>query len=253
MSAPILAPSGGYRKMLSFGFVCLAYHATCTFCERNFTYQNDPLGKTSGQMIGAARSARQNLVEASSRAGTSTETELRLLDVAKASLEELAGDFEAFLLHRRTPPWGGDEPRAKAFRTLSFDPFTPAPGEDARHAFGVHFLAMRERFATLLESEDPVVAANGILLCIDRAAALLRKQMEKTAATFTECGGFTERLSAARIEARDAQLDRVGDEVPRCPECDAPMVRRIARKGQNAGKPFFSCSQYPNCKGTRPC
>lgn len=93
----IIAPYGGYRKMLSFGFTCLAYHATETFCARNFDYRNDPLGKMVGQMVGAARSARQNLVEASSRAGTSAETELRLLDVAKASLQELAGDYEAFL------------------------------------------------------------------------------------------------------------------------------------------------------------
>ena len=67
----IIAPHGGYRKMLSFGFACLAYHATTTFCARNFNYKNDALGKTVGQMVGAARSARQNLVEASSRAGTS--------------------------------------------------------------------------------------------------------------------------------------------------------------------------------------
>lgn len=83
MSSAPIGPSGGYRKMLSFGFTCLVYHATTRFCKRVFPWKEDPLGKTSGQMIGAARSARQNIVEASSRAGTSKETELRLLDVAK--------------------------------------------------------------------------------------------------------------------------------------------------------------------------
>jgi hypothetical protein len=60
-SSSIIAPYGGYRKTISFGMTCLIYHATTTFCRRNYNYKNDPLGKTSGQMIGAARSARQNL------------------------------------------------------------------------------------------------------------------------------------------------------------------------------------------------
>jgi four helix bundle protein len=90
---PVIGHYGGYRKTLSFGLTCLVYHATTTFCRRNYNYQNDALGKTVGQMVGAARSARQNIVEGSSRAGTSKETELKLLDVAKASLQELAGDY----------------------------------------------------------------------------------------------------------------------------------------------------------------
>ena len=100
----IIGAYGGYRKTLSFGFTCLIYHATEVFCQRNFSYSNDTLGKTVGQMIGAARSARQNIVEGSSRAGTSKETELRLYDVAKGSLEELAGDYEAFLIGRGSIP-----------------------------------------------------------------------------------------------------------------------------------------------------
>ena len=91
-----IAPSGGFRKMFSFGYTCLVYHATTAFCKRVYSWKDDPLGKTSGQMIGAARSARQNIVEASARAGTSKETELKLLDVAKGSLAELEGDYEAF-------------------------------------------------------------------------------------------------------------------------------------------------------------
>ena len=248
----IIAPHGGYRKMLSFGFACLAYHATTTFCARNFNYKNDALGKTVGQMVGAARSARQNLVEASVRAGASSETELRLLNVALGSLQELAGDYEAFLLDRGESPWSASSGPSAAFRALSFDPFEPPASGDDRHAFGEHLLRMRARFAPFLEPEDPVAAANGILLCIDRAAALLHRQIAKTAATFAERGGFTERMSKARIEARDAALAEEGD-APACPECGAPMRKRIARKGVNAGKPFWSCSKWPECKGTRKC
>ena len=102
--SPIIGAYGGYRKTLSFGYVCLIYHATTLFCKRNYDYKNDSLGKTTGQMVGAARSARQNIVEGSSRAGTSKETELRLYDVAKGSLEELAGDYEAFLIDAGVSP-----------------------------------------------------------------------------------------------------------------------------------------------------
>lgn len=114
-------PSGGFRKMFSFGFTCLVYHATTTFCKRVYPWQDDPLGKTSGQMIGVARSARQNIVEASVRAGTSRDTELRLLDVAKASLAELKGDYEAFLIDRREEIGAINNPLRKALDLIQLD------------------------------------------------------------------------------------------------------------------------------------
>ena len=84
MKTVIIGHFGGYRKMYSFGWTCLIYHATTLFCRRNYNYKNDALGKTVGQMVGAARSARQNIVEASSRAATSKEQELKQLDVARS-------------------------------------------------------------------------------------------------------------------------------------------------------------------------
>lgn len=110
---------------------------------------------------------------------------------------------------------------------------------------------MQERFAPWLEPEDAVAAANGILLCIDRASVLLRRQMERAAGSFREQGGFTERMSQARIETR-AEQD-ANDPGPPCPECGAPMHKRLARKGLRAGRPFWSCSKWPECSGTRPC
>ena len=244
----IIGPYGGYRKMLSFGLTCLVYHATTLFCKRNYNYKNDALGKTVGQMVGAARSARQNIVEGSSRAGTSKETELRLLDVAKGSLEELAGDYEAYLIDAGELPWSERDPRAIRVRTLAFDCFDA--GEDVRHAFAAHVLAMRQRFAAELESEDPIHAANAILIVIDRANALLARQIERTGEEFREQGGFTERLSRARLEQRDAQIAAEG--APKCPNCGGPMRKMIAKKGANAGHPFWSCRAFPACHGTRP-
>ena len=223
----LLAPYGGYRRTFSFASACLVYHATEVFCARNYSYKNDPLGKTVGQMVGAARSARQNIVEGSSRAGTSKETELRLYDTAKASLEELAGDYEAFLVGRGELPWAV-----------------------SRHDHAAYILAMRRRFAEFLEAEDPVTAANSLLLVIDQACKLLHRQMESVAETFREEGGFTERMSRAHLETRDAQAAASG--VPKCPKCGRPMRKVIARKGRNAGQPFWGCTGYRECTGTRP-
>ena len=243
----IIGPSGGYRKTFSFGFACLIYHATTAFCRKNYDYHNDSLGKTTGQMVGAARSARQNLVEGSSRAGTSRETELRLIDVAKGSLEELAGDYEAFLADCGEAPWSAADARAVEFKALRLDRFEKS--DDARHEYGLYILEMRKRFAAWLENDDARVAANAILLAIDEANALIRSQMDYLAGEFTEEGGFTERMSRARLEHRDAQQAAQG--APKCPKCGKAMRKMVARKGRNAGNPFWSCTGYPSCDGTR--
>ena len=241
----IIGAYGGYRRTYSFGFVCLIYHATEVFCERNYTYKNDPLGKTVGQMLGAARSARQNIVEGSSRAGTSKETELRLYDVAKSSLEELAGDYEAFLIGRNEIPWREDDLRTVRFKTITLERYQ---GPLERHDYGEYIIAMRERFAEFLEATDHVIAANSILIAIDQACKLLHRQMESITAVFREEGGFTERMSRARLEARDAQM---APNAPNCPKCGRPMRKITAHKGRNAGKQFWSCTGYPDCNGTR--
>jgi len=243
----IIGHFGGYRKMFSFGWTCLVYHATTLFCSRNYNYKNDALGKTVGQMVGAARSARQNIVEASSRAATSKEQELRQLDVAKGSLDELAGDYEAFLVDAGEAPWSTADERYQAVRALELDRFEAT--DDLDHAFGEYTLAMRQRCAKWLESEDPLVAANAILIVIRRAIALLVGQMQKTADDFTDEGGFTERLSKARLEVRDARVAAEG--APKCPKCGKAMRKMVAKKGRNAGNPFWSCTGYPECDGTR--
>ena len=108
---------------------------------------------------------------------------------------------------------------------------------------------MRNRFKSFLEAEDPVVAANSILIVIDQACKLLHRQMESIAAAFREEGGFTERMSKARLETRDTQIASL--DTPICPKCGKPMRKMIAHKGRNAGNPFWSCTGYPNCNGTR--
>ena len=246
-------PSGGFRKMFSFGYACLVYHATTTFCKRFFPWKEDPLGKTSGQMVGAARSARQNIVEASSRAGTSKETELKLLDVAKASLAELQGDYEAFLTDANETVWAKSDPRRRTVASLNLDEFPIS--DDVLHDFSVYILAMRERFAPWLENEDPVVASNSLIVVIERAMALLAGQIERTMEAFSAEGGFRERMTRFRLERRDTLLPPPDSPPapPSCPACGKPMVKRIAKTGPGQGKPFWGCSAYPACKAIKDC
>jgi len=75
--------------------------------------------------------------------------------------------------------------------------------------------------------------------------------MEHKLAEFRETGGFTENLTKIRLEARDEKAEAEG--APNCPVCGKIMRKRVAKKGRNAGQPFWSCSAYPECHGTRSC
>ena len=181
-------------------------------------------------------------------AATSKTQELRQLDVAKGSLDELAGDYEAFIVDAGEAPWSKRDSRYQAVHALELDEFSAQ--DDLDHAYGLYTLAMRRRCAQWLENEDPLIAANSILVVIRRACSLIMGQMRRTGEEFTQEGGFTERMSAARIAAKDAAAEAA--DAPRCPICGGLMRKRICRKGSNAGNAFWSCAAYPNCKGTRP-
>jgi len=188
------------------------------------------------------------MVEASSRAGTSKETEIRLLDVAKASLAELLGDYETFLTDNDQLVWSEKDERWQAVAALKLDEFSAT--EDVLHAFNRHIIAMRHRFACWLEHEDPYVAANAIIVIISRADSLLCRQMERTMADFEREGGFRERMTRLRMAKRKA-LKAAKPPSPSCPTCGKPMVFRKAKTGPNIGKPFWGCADYPACKAVQ--
>lgn len=250
LAARVLGRSGGYRRSYAFAMTCLIYHATTTFCRRNYNYRNDALGKTVGQMVGAARSARQNIVEGSERGATSKEQELKQYDVAKASLAELAGDYEAFITDANEVVWSEKSREFAAVNALMLEPFRET--EDVVHRHSAYILEMRRRFARWLEDEDPLVAANAQLVVIRKAMGMLYRQMEALVGEIAEKGGVSEALTKARLETRDAQrsVSSTGEKVV-CPKCGAPMRKRLCKRGVNAGQPFWSCSRYPECDGTR--
>jgi len=100
----VLPPHGGYRKLRSFQTAEQVYDGTVIFCDRFIERRS----RTHDQMVQAARSGRQNIAEGSMASATSKEFELKLTNVAKASLEELVLDYEDFLRQHRLPLWDKD-------------------------------------------------------------------------------------------------------------------------------------------------
>jgi restriction system protein len=117
-----IRPSGGYRDLRSFQTTTIIYDATVSFCERFV----DKRSRTVDQMVQAARSGRQNIAEGSRAAATSSQTELRLISVARASLDELLLDYEDFLRQRNLVQWSKDSHEAMRVRAVGQRP-EPSP------------------------------------------------------------------------------------------------------------------------------
>lgn len=246
-----LRPAGGYRKTASFQTTTIIYDATVWFCEKFL----DSRSRTVDQMIQAARSGRQNIAEGSRASATSTHTELRLLNVARASLEELLLDYEDYLRHRRLPQWAPDCPEARAVRAV---PQHWRRQRDPTDQSDLTSLTDQERwalYAPWLEHDDPAVRANATICLIHQANYLLDQQLVALEQAFVEDGGYSEQLATERLARRQrrrhqSEQSDSTDHPPRCPQCGKLMALRTARTGKNAGNPFWGCTAYPDCKGT---
>jgi four helix bundle suffix protein len=240
---------GGFRKLHSFTLATIIQLDTLRFCRRFLTQDPreagvkfyDPKGRQYDQMTQAARSGRQNIIEGSERSSTSKDTEMKLTDVARASLSELRGDYEIWILDRGQLPWSVHSPEAKAVNAVSLDeaPFA----DDVVHESARHALEQRKKYARWLDAEDEVVVANAMLIIIGRALKMLKSQIRAQGRAFEETGGFGERLTTKRLEARGLANERAPD----CPQCGKTMRRRRSAKGD-----FWGCAAYPDCRGTRP-
>ena len=244
-----LRPSGGYRSLLTFQTATIIYDATVWFCEKFV----DSRSRTVDQMVQAARSGRQNIAEGSRAAATSSQTELRLVNVARASLEELLLDYEDFLRHRRLVQWTADSPEASAVRSV------PRKFKsDRSDQSDLTDLSDEQRwalYARWLENEDPAVRANTLICLIHQTNYLLDQQIAALETQFVGEGGYSEQLAAARLATRNQrkkdpsnQSDPT-DRIPDCPQCGKAMVLRTAKQGKNTGQSFWGCSGYPDCKG----
>ena len=238
------AKSSGYRWLDSFVMANIIQLATVRFCEKFLDHRNDPCGRQYDQMTQAARSGKANIIEGCEHTATSKETEMKLTDVAKASLGELRGDYEAWLMLRGEPPWPMDHADAQAIFSLRLD--KPHYSNDVGHDSCIHILAQQKKFAHWLDSGDGVVVANTLLILISRTINMLNHQLQAQGERFAQNGGFREQLTTVRTTTRAVQTD-----APPCPDCGKPMHRRQAKTGKNAGQEFWGCTGYPECKGVR--
>jgi restriction system protein len=180
--AGLIPPHGGYRTLMSYQMAEIVYDATVAFCNRFI----DRRSRTHDQMVQAARSGKQNIAEGSMDSGTSKKTELKLIGVARGSLEELLADLRDFLRQRGLPQWGKDDLRAKKVR-------------------GLAYVVNRSytTYKTYIEDESAEVAANALICVVHQANYLLDQQLRRLDRDFLENGGFTERLYHVRREQRN--------------------------------------------------
>jgi len=242
-----LLPHGGYRKLRSYVIAEAVYDATVVFCRRFFAHDR----RMTDQMVQAARSGIRNISEGSGAAATSRTTEIKLTNVARASLgDELLRDYESFLRQNGLRVWHKESPEARAMRErLREDHVTQLPPAPA----GAVRLTGLAGLADFVGQADAELAGNAMLCAINQAVYLLNRQLKCQSEIFVEEGGFTERLHAARSNRRAEQsgASTPGKPAPMCPRCGKPMVPRTARKGSQAGQAFWGCSAYPDCVGTR--
>jgi four helix bundle suffix protein len=191
-SSPVLISlHGGYRNLKSYQTAEIIYDAPpqsppCQGGERGEVgLFIDKRSRTHDQMVQAARSGKQNIAEGSMVSGTSKKSELKLIGVARASLEELLLDYKDFLRQKGLPLWEKTHPKAQAVRKLAFE---------KNRSY--------ETYKTYVEASPPETVANTLICLIHQANYLLDQQLRQMEKQFLEEGGFTEKLYQARQQAR---------------------------------------------------
>jgi len=211
----LIPPHGGYRKLKSFQVAQLVYDVTVRFCNRYIERRS----RTHDQMVQAARSGVQNIAEGSQASGTSKKTELKLTNVARASLEELRLDYEDFLRQRGLEMWPAEHPalmrfKAKRCATLAdVQAWIEEERQGRRTSTDAHGPRRTKPAApSSVQAPGPVRdrpcpssaehVANAALSLLNLCCYLLDRQLAAQAAAFEEEGGFTERLYRVRAQAR---------------------------------------------------
>jgi four helix bundle suffix protein len=178
-----IPPHGGYRNLITYQKAEIIYDGTIYFCNRFF----HPYDRTVSQMTQAARSGKQNIAEASMASATSKETEIKLTNVARASLEELQIDYEDFLRTKKLPLWAKEHRLVARLRELN----RSVPN------------ATYETFSKAIEHESPEICANTMITLIKITTYLLSRQIKSLETAFINEGGLRERMTKARIDKRN--------------------------------------------------
>lgn len=242
-----IGSTAGYLWLDSWIMANIIQLSTQSFCRRFLNKGNDPCGRQYDQMTQAARSVQANIAEGASRHQTSIETEMKLTDVARASLSELAADYLNFLMSNGQAAWSKQQREWGEIQALRLD--KPAYGDDLMHDVSAHIIIQKRKFDRFVESSDAFTVANTMLILCGRLTTMLRKQISGRLESFKQQGGFTENMTQERLAALKGQA--TSSNAPACPKCGKPMIRRMARKGRNSGNEFWSCQDYPACNGIR--
>jgi four helix bundle suffix protein len=173
---------GGYRNLITYQKSEIIYDGTIYFTRRFFQKYD----RTIDQMVQAARSGKQNIVEASMASGTSKETEIKLTNVARSSLEELKIDYEDFLRTNKMPLWNKDHKLVTRLRELNKIPN-----------------ANYDTFKKAIENENPEICANVMIGLIKVVSYLLNNQIKALEAAFIKEGGLREKMTKARLNIRN--------------------------------------------------
>lgn len=179
-----IPPHGGYRNLRAYPKTQIIYDATARFCDRFI----NPKSRTHDQMVQAARSGNKNIAEGSQISGTSKETELKLTNVARGSLEELLGDYEDYLRQNGHKLWDKNSKEALYVRKL---------GKKENLSY--------EDFREFIETRPAETVANILICLIHQANYLLHQQIRRLEKDFLEQGGLRERMTRARLAARAHQ------------------------------------------------
>lgn len=179
-SPQLIPPHGGYRDLQSYQMAEIVYDATVVFCDRLISRRS----RTHDQMVQAARSGKQNIAEGCMALGTSKKTELKLIGVARASLEELLLDFQDYLRQKGLALWGKEHIKAQEVRGLCYR---------KNRSY--------KTYMTYIEAV-PEIAANTMICLIHQTNYLLDQQLRTLEKEFLKEGGFTEKLYRARSQMR---------------------------------------------------
>ncbi|MBI4026646.1 MAG: four helix bundle protein [Verrucomicrobia bacterium] len=210
----LIPKHGGYRHLKSFQVAQLVYDVTVRFCERYV----DRRSRTRDQMVQAARSGVQNIAEGSQASGTSKKTELKLTNVARASLEELRLDYEDFLRQRGLALWAPDHPalmRFKAKRCATLEAVRAwvkdersdkhrqtRTNTDRQGWVKINTTVKVRESPCLSVPKSEELVANAALSLLNLCCYFLDRQLAAQAEAFEKEGGFTERLYKVRSERR---------------------------------------------------
>lgn len=191
----LLFPHGGYRKLKSFQLAQLCFDITVRFVELYIPKNS----RTIDQMVQAARSGVQNIAEGSVASATSKRTELKLTNVARASLAELHLDYEDFLRQHSYPHWSKDHPLAQEFIRRRISSM-----KDFREF--IQWTKLQNSVMSVNVGKCPlqsVIVANAVLLLLNVTCHLLDRQLVRLAADFENNGGFSERMCKRRTDKRN--------------------------------------------------